>query len=166
MPIPTLEHPFMFRGREKPPALKNDRTLTINKSTGKPLMVKSPKVQTFNRKMISVVSEQYAKAGFDIIPEDQPVLLYFRAVVYLAANSKATFPRSDLDNMLTTVQEVLQGIVISDDRQIVGTVSKRETVPMRELEHFTMYVFVPTKDIDTELMWFIRNLKKGYYSWT
>lgn len=97
---------FIIKGQVIP--LKSHRPIYINKATGRPFLGKDKRLRDYEKSAKAQLKEQYkgelmkgpVRAGF---------------LFWVKDNRKR-----DLINLMETIQDVLQGIVIENDSQIKG----------------------------------------------
>lgn len=95
-------HPiYHIELHDLPPALKNQRNLVVR--NGKPYVVPNKKVKSFYKKYSGKLIE-YTSSVISPSLITKYVLLYCRFGVYSPSHK----PRKDIDNMVTTIQEMLQ----------------------------------------------------------
>lgn len=73
---------------------------------------------------------------------------------------KTQFPRSDVDNFYTTVQECLQDTIISNDNQIECILSWRNKTKSKSGQHAKVYIWKASGNILTDLSEFIKYNKE------
>lgn len=92
-----------------PPSLKNSRFIFANRGGKGYRSLPSPRAMAFLNYAQGVLRNAYEKP-----PVSDPVFV----LAQFAYSWQTAHPRFDLDNVYTTIQESLKGIVIDDDRQV------------------------------------------------
>ncbi len=123
MPLPTPTNPALLRffnavsRNQSIPALKNQREPIVTRS-GQLRFVASADVQRFVKSMTKALTTQWQSQGFDLIR--LPLRVAVLVEVYKYVTDPTVVPLADLDNQYTTIQEMLQGVALENDRQIVA----------------------------------------------
>lgn len=153
MNYPTPTNPLILRYRGHIPALKNDKNLVPSKD-GKSRIIPSQEVEQFFARCKSM-KRQVERQGFSCMAFPQPVAAYVEIGFF--TSHKYGMSLSDGDNAYTTLCETWQHpahakgsgpvlAVIENDRQVVDWHPIVTSVPRRELEGATAYLWAISRD--------------------
>lgn len=148
MNYPTATNPLILRYRGHIPAMKNQKVF-IRDDDGKNKMVSSQEVKQFFLRCKSMLP-QVEKQGFTCMAFPQPVAAYVEIGFY--TNNIHGMAASDGDNAYTTLCETWQHPqrakgdgpilgVIENDRQVLSWQVEVHSVPSRNLEGATAYLW-------------------------
>lgn len=161
MKYPTPLNPLILYTRESIPSLKNDRDLRIyedNEGKLKGVSRRSKTVVQFMAICGAHFRDYRERQGFDIVEEPEQIGVYVQLGVYLSPKSKVGLPLKDADNMYTTLQEILQGVAIENDRQIGDYHVTRMLVDSPQYEYSLLCVWkIDSKTPIMDFLTFYKN---------
>lgn len=147
MTWPTPELPLMLYypsddGRAIP-AMKNNRDI-IHDTQGVPRSIKNARVQAYLKMVGPLLSAQWNLVeqihDFEPVPLPYAVEVYVQVVLYRPNPKK--LPRQDGDNIYTTLQETLPGLVLQNDKQVADHHVRAEYTPNKALHHALLWLWV------------------------
>lgn len=137
--------PYKFVVRGPISALKNDRR-PIQKPDGTVISVPNAAVKRNVKHIQAAFQRQLPEYTDDAILFDGSKEVAFLALIGVYARTEKTIPNKDTDNMLTTLQEAMQGVIIppaqnKGDRIVSGPLPFRRKFLVRNLVHTVVWVW-------------------------
>ncbi len=166
MNYPTPTNPLIVTYRGHILSMKNEHKLRVNKATKEVMGIgRSPEVRKFLTTWSQNVNAQMLRQGFDQIPKPVQVGCHVRIGVYAEPN--AALPKSDNDNMYTSIQETWQTTLIDNDCQIAHMNIDRDIVRLKGYEFTIGFLWVLdgeqlAKDKDYPIEQFLRFYNEVY----
>lgn len=136
-------------------SLKNERSIVQFTKNGKKSFSLVPKARV--KKFIAATQAAIKRH----LPDDWVVLERGIAVVLdMHLYYHSAFPRNDIDNFYTTVQECLQDTIIENDKQIEYMLALRTRTQSKLGQHSILYVWETTGFKEQELITFLQFKEK------
>ena len=101
----------------------------------------SSEVQQYITSLRGKMQKMMTKKGWGLIQKPTYIVCVICFGVYYD-----TYPKADLDNKWTTVQEALQGVVIENDVQVRAATYYGVQVPSKDMEHIDLLVIPVTEE--------------------